>query len=106
LAHSRNSRVELQAPSCRGEGAIPSGCAQNCTRSLQLKEAIFQAKRILEMEPQGFPGGLMKVAGKNNSSSLFGRIRNQQGKLGWVLLWALGIPIPVLLVLFLLRGCT
>jgi hypothetical protein len=30
----------------------------------------------------------------------------QQGKIGWILLWALGIPIPVLLVLYLLRGCT
>ena len=30
----------------------------------------------------------------------------QEGKMGWILLWALGIPIPVLLVLFLLRGCT
>jgi hypothetical protein len=32
--------------------------------------------------------------------------RTQFGKLGWILLWALGVPIPVLLVLFLLRGCT
>ncbi|MGC4029349.1 MAG: hypothetical protein QM696_10785 [Steroidobacteraceae bacterium] len=31
---------------------------------------------------------------------------NQQGKIGWILLWLLGIPIPVLLGLFLLRGCT
>ena len=30
----------------------------------------------------------------------------QKGKLGWILLWALGVPIPVLFVLFLLRGCT
>jgi len=30
----------------------------------------------------------------------------QAGKAGWILLWALGVPIPVLLVLFLLRGCT
>jgi hypothetical protein len=28
------------------------------------------------------------------------------GKIGWILLWLLGIPIPVLLALFLLRGCT
>jgi hypothetical protein len=28
------------------------------------------------------------------------------GKVGWVALWLLGIPIPVLLILFLLRGCT
>lgn len=33
-------------------------------------------------------------------------LRGQAGKLGWILLWALGVPIPVLLVLFLLRGCT
>ena len=30
----------------------------------------------------------------------------QSGKAGWILLWLLGIPIPILLVLFLLRGCT
>lgn len=28
------------------------------------------------------------------------------GKVGWILLWLLGVPIPVLLVLFLIRGCT
>jgi hypothetical protein len=32
--------------------------------------------------------------------------RRQEGKLGWILLWAIGVPIPVLFVLFLLRGCT
>ena len=30
----------------------------------------------------------------------------QEGKVGWLLMWLLGIPIPVLLVLFLVRGCT
>ena len=35
-----------------------------------------------------------------------GSLKSQSGKLGWILLWALGVPIPVLLVLFLLRGCT
>lgn len=25
---------------------------------------------------------------------------------GYILLWLLGIPIPVLLLIFLLRGCT
>ncbi len=32
--------------------------------------------------------------------------QRQQGKLGWILLWLIGVPIPILLVLFLLRGCT
>lgn len=30
----------------------------------------------------------------------------QSGKLGWILLWLLGVPIPILLILFLMRGCT
>jgi len=34
------------------------------------------------------------------------RMKRQEGKAGWILLWLLGVPIPVLLVLFLLRGCT
>ena len=31
---------------------------------------------------------------------------NQEGKIGYILLWLLGIPIPILIVIFLLRGCT
>jgi hypothetical protein len=31
---------------------------------------------------------------------------NQKGATGYILLWLLGIPIPVLLLIFLLRGCT
>lgn len=30
----------------------------------------------------------------------------EQGAIGYILLWLLGIPIPVLFVIFLLRGCT
>lgn len=33
-------------------------------------------------------------------------IKYQRGKMGWLLLWLIGIPVPVLLLLFLLRGCT
>lgn len=33
-------------------------------------------------------------------------LKRQEGKLGWIFLWLIGVPIPVLLVLFLLRGCT
>ena len=36
----------------------------------------------------------------------YARAKREEGKAGWILLWLLGIPIPVLLVLFLLRGCT
>ena len=32
--------------------------------------------------------------------------RREAGAMGWALLWLIGIPIPVLVILFLLRGCT
>ena len=32
--------------------------------------------------------------------------RRESGRVGWILLWLLGVPIPVLLVLYVLRGCT
>lgn len=30
----------------------------------------------------------------------------EEGKIGWILLWLIGIPLPILLILFLIRGCT
>jgi hypothetical protein len=30
----------------------------------------------------------------------------QVGAMGYILLWLLGIPIPVLFIIFLLRGCS
>ena len=32
-------------------------------------------------------------------------VRMESGKIGWILLWLVGVPIPVLLIFFLLRGC-
>jgi hypothetical protein len=32
--------------------------------------------------------------------------RNQVGKIGYILLWLLGVPIPILIVIYLVRGCT
>jgi hypothetical protein len=29
----------------------------------------------------------------------------QQGAIGYILLWLLGVPIPVLILISLLRGC-
>ncbi len=33
-------------------------------------------------------------------------LKKQEGAAGWVLLWLVGIPVPVLVILFLVRGCT
>jgi hypothetical protein len=37
---------------------------------------------------------------------IYRKVEDASGKVGWVLLWLLGVPIPILLILFLLRGCT
>jgi hypothetical protein len=34
------------------------------------------------------------------------RFKEQAGKVGWILLWLLGVPVPILIILFLVRGCT
>ena len=31
--------------------------------------------------------------------------RSQEGGIGYILLWVLGVPLPVLLLISLLRGC-
>ena len=30
----------------------------------------------------------------------------QEGKAGYILMWLLGVPIPILFLIYLLRGCT
>jgi hypothetical protein len=33
------------------------------------------------------------------------RRKYQQGKMGYILLWLLGVPVPILILIYLLRGC-
>ena len=33
------------------------------------------------------------------------KLASEEGKIGYILAWAIGIPIPVLIAIFLLRGC-
>jgi hypothetical protein len=33
------------------------------------------------------------------------RLADRSGKIGYIVAWLLGIPIPILLIIFLLRGC-
>jgi hypothetical protein len=35
---------------------------------------------------------------------LYPRGRRQLGKIGWALLWLLGVPLPILILIYLLRG--
>ena len=33
-------------------------------------------------------------------------LSDQKGKIGYIILWLLGVPASVLIIIFLLRGCT
>jgi len=32
------------------------------------------------------------------------KIANESGKAGYILLWLLGVPLPILLIIYLLKG--
>ena len=37
----------------------------------------------------------------------FRRLRSdQQGGIGYILLWLVGVPLPILFLIYLLRGCS
>jgi hypothetical protein len=42
----------------------------------------------------------------NGDFRVAARLKDQAGKVGWIFLWLLGVPIPILVILFLVRGCT
>ena len=33
-------------------------------------------------------------------------LRDQEGKIGYVIAWLLGVPLPILFLVALLRGCS
>jgi hypothetical protein len=33
-------------------------------------------------------------------------VRTQRGRWGYILAWLIGVPVPILVIIFLLRGCT
>jgi hypothetical protein len=51
---------------------------------------------------QGAKVKTLKTSFLNANSAL----KSQSGRIGYILLWALGVPIPVLFLIYLLRGCT
>lgn len=44
----------------------------------------------------------LSLADYDRSDARF--IDRQAGKIGWALLWMMGIPLPVLLIIYLIRG--
>ena len=73
-------------------------------RSIMTKQ---QEKELLKArESKQRASGTSHDRGLGEQKEIKGRSKTEKGTVGWVLLWALGIPIPILVVLFLMRGCT
>ena len=56
----------------------------------------------------------MANARETKSNGRFARLRDsmpalrrqQEGRWGYILAWLVGVPIPILILIYLLRGCT
>ena len=45
-----------------------------------------------------------QIMKQTETQRLVVRARQEAGKVGWALLWLLGVPLPVLLIIYLIRG--
>ena len=55
--------------------------------------------------PRHLIGHCLAIPCKKPLMNLKHKIK-EAGAAGYILLWLLGIPIPILLIIFLVRGCT
>ena len=63
---------------------------------------ITIVRKRISSRYEALPCGMKELQMHNDSQSDEAR----SGKIGWIVLWLLGIPLPVLLIFFVLRGCT
>ncbi len=75
-----------------------------------LREAQEAGPRMLLSDPALSFNKMTQSSDCGEDSNSEGRFevmrKNEEGKIGWILLWVLGIPLPILLILYVLRGCT
>jgi hypothetical protein len=92
-----------------------------CSNARRCCAAVCQTACLTERQPaffRAFPAREMLLFAHHPGNDRFGNwrnamkkeqlesLRNQQGKMGYILMWALGVPIPVLLLIYFLRGCS
>lgn len=62
---------------------------------------LFRSYPVTKGSRGGSAGGTHPFA---RSSNVVQKLEERTGKIGWVILWLLGIPLPILLLLYLLMG--
>jgi hypothetical protein len=106
--------IHSLAPRCRrcgcailGHGYHRDGalyCCFGCSRDARLDSAVDEASA--DSFPASDPPARSSTRPLAANPAVERGLRRQDGRVGWALLWLLGVPVPVLLVLFLARGCT
>jgi hypothetical protein len=48
---------------------------------------------------------LLRLEGVMKTPMQFFRTQQEKGAIGYILLWAMGVPVSLLAIVFLLRGC-
>jgi hypothetical protein len=70
---------------------------------------VFGTRQKKIVFPRRAPGACLtksSAQGKGKKGMKLKERIEQLGASGYILLWLLGVPIPILLLFFLLRGCT
>jgi hypothetical protein len=57
------------------------------------------------MDPQTDKPSILRPAGWRSKRTGFRFVDRQYGRWGYILAWLLGVPIPILLLVYFLRGC-
>jgi len=50
--------------------------------------------------------GLRRLAGSRSFTRSPTLRHMQEGRWGYILAWLVGVPVPILILIYLLRGCT
>ena len=93
-------------------GRVEKAANDAAPKTPQEAEEMRRAEQVGRSHSKGddtkIPSKTEKT-GQGNSmikTRVAGGIKKQAGKIGYILLWALGVPIPILLLFYFLRGCS
>lgn len=101
--------IHALAPTCQHCGCRVIGhgieraqriyCCDHCVRAAESEDADLSRDSFPASDAPG-------VSGVRTGRPAPPELRGKEGRIGWIVLWLLGVPIPVLLLLYGLRGCT